>query len=739
MNKKGFAISIILYSLVFLIISIFYMLLSIVKTRYTVTSGLRESVIEELSSGNSLYTKIATLGDDSSVNYVQKYNNEKGNPIDTADGTGDKEVYYYTGTNARTNSNVIFGNYCWQIVRTTKTGGVKLIYNGIKTSDNKCPNDENLRPKTIGVQRDGSTGIKISNLSGSKIYGTKFEIFNDNGTYKFRLLNTTSYSWSNSTYQDIIGKYVCGTSSEPTGDSTTCTTLYNVGYYYNNDKASTVQYLVYNSSRYWSISQSPYNPYSNSLAYVGYMYNDVFKVDLRQLDYSYSLYQKSGVSLDYYYGDEALWVTDHYELRMSGVTPTATSAWSDIKDSAIGMYTCLSTTNTSCTNVYYIVGIASPNLIYSIQLYNGEQPDTKSVTWTIGTSYTENNGNYSLTGTRTLSFLLKDWYTDYNNDSYKNFYICDNMTSSTCSSEVYYVGGTSSLMLFYNKVSKTYVFANDVEYVNGKYKLILNNPTEKPYKSIWNWYKDYNTINSTHYTCFDNYDSVNNTCDGSIYYVIYADKVQSWFIKLSNGDKIEDALQKMLNINNSNSSGINKYNSTMKSIIDSWFSKHLESYGNYLDMDVVFCNDRTVKNYFGWSPTGDVTDRSLHFKNIDELTKDNASLSCNNVTDRFSVNNNKAKLTYPIGLLTEPERALMGKDYASAQHTYWLMSPAGGRYDLVGVRFVNASGGSLASDLDDFGDIRPVIALKPGVEVSEGNGTYNTPYIIDAIPEELSE
>ena len=38
-------------------------------------------------------------------------------------------VYYYRGN--VTNNNVIFGNFCWKIIRTTNTGGVKLIYNGI--------------------------------------------------------------------------------------------------------------------------------------------------------------------------------------------------------------------------------------------------------------------------------------------------------------------------------------------------------------------------------------------------------------------------------------------------------------------------------------------------------------------------------------------------------------------------------------------------------------------------------
>ena len=37
-------------------------------------------------------------------------------------------ILYYRGN--VTNNNVLFANYCWKVVRTTDTGGVKLIYNG---------------------------------------------------------------------------------------------------------------------------------------------------------------------------------------------------------------------------------------------------------------------------------------------------------------------------------------------------------------------------------------------------------------------------------------------------------------------------------------------------------------------------------------------------------------------------------------------------------------------------------
>ena len=50
MNKKGFAISIVMYSIVFVLISVFYMLLGILKVRYTVSSNLREDIMNELNT-----------------------------------------------------------------------------------------------------------------------------------------------------------------------------------------------------------------------------------------------------------------------------------------------------------------------------------------------------------------------------------------------------------------------------------------------------------------------------------------------------------------------------------------------------------------------------------------------------------------------------------------------------------------------------------------------------------------
>ena len=47
----------------------------------------------------------------------------------TTDTDSGEPVYYYRGA---VDNNVLFANFCWRIVRTTETGGVKLIYNGVQ-------------------------------------------------------------------------------------------------------------------------------------------------------------------------------------------------------------------------------------------------------------------------------------------------------------------------------------------------------------------------------------------------------------------------------------------------------------------------------------------------------------------------------------------------------------------------------------------------------------------------------
>lgn len=83
-----------------------------------------------------LYKKIASLslGNDKDINLGEDTQSgvfQRNNTINN-----EYPVYYYRGT--VTNNNVLFAEKCWKIVRTTETGGVKIIYNGDISDGNTC-------------------------------------------------------------------------------------------------------------------------------------------------------------------------------------------------------------------------------------------------------------------------------------------------------------------------------------------------------------------------------------------------------------------------------------------------------------------------------------------------------------------------------------------------------------------------------------------------------------------------
>ena len=81
----------------------------------------------------NVYKRIAYYWKDNGA----KVSSKSGTGIFEFDSTKDDQypVYYYS-TRIDSN-NIIFGGYCWKIIRTTSTQGVKLLYNGTP-EDNQC-------------------------------------------------------------------------------------------------------------------------------------------------------------------------------------------------------------------------------------------------------------------------------------------------------------------------------------------------------------------------------------------------------------------------------------------------------------------------------------------------------------------------------------------------------------------------------------------------------------------------
>ena len=75
---------------------------------------------------------------------IEDYNNNV-QVAKTTDEDGN-DVYYYTGSDEDTYyvdlNNIVFNNFCWRMVRTTETDGVKILYNGVYKEDTKCNNED---------------------------------------------------------------------------------------------------------------------------------------------------------------------------------------------------------------------------------------------------------------------------------------------------------------------------------------------------------------------------------------------------------------------------------------------------------------------------------------------------------------------------------------------------------------------------------------------------------------------
>ena len=172
---------------------------------------------------------------------------------------------------------------------------------------------------------------------------------------------------------------------------------------------------------------------------------------------------------------------------------------------------------------------------------------------------------------------------------------------------------------------------------------------------------------------------------------------------------------------------LNNYNSAMKGYLDNWYKKNLTGYTSFLDQTSVYCNDRSIRELGGWNPTNSPSlTTTLQFYQYSA----NRDLNCVNETDRFAVTNNKAELTYPIGLLTEPERNLMTANFAKTGQYYWGASPFNFGNDYAFVRYVISTGGINNDYVSVSFGARGVVSLRPGTKLENGTGTYNDPYIV---------
>ena len=563
-------------------------------------------------------------------------------------------------------NNVIFAGYCWRMIRTTDTGGVKLLYNGAVV-DGTCSD-------TNPQSHFGYSDIFSEEMGANYYYAPNYSF--DDTTNKFKLEgNLIQSTWSSSTKDQLIGMYTC----KSTDPDEQCDKMSYIVGYSNETRAYLIKSVLTASSN--AIGSIRYNMNSNSPAYVGYMYGYVYSPQLNDLGSSTggivespSSTMRIGPSITENQ-DGTYIINDSFEVTQND--------WSTNYNNYLYHYYC-SSGEISCQVPHYIIDAGRSSLGY-----------TSIFKMKIATSH---NG-YTLLDP--VEIRNDELLRNYNN--FTDFlYTCGN-TNDVCIPNNYTV--------IYRITNKYYYYYRNLYFGTG---VTWNGTTYELINPISG--EDYfrnNKYMSYHYYCPLN----GVTSCNKVEYIIYksATKVQKLSFQNGEGTNVQLILNNMLK-NNSNESLI-------KHIVE-----NLRSFSRYIE-DTVYCNDRNILDIAGWSNTGN-PEGGLQFKNYGNL---NINLDCSEITDQFSINNNHAKLKYPVGIMTINEANLFTNKTLMAMAEVWTMSACSFSGYYSNVRYVppknvcNNYGMNLASTNKVF----PVISLKPGTEYVDGDGSMADPYVLN--------
>ena len=183
------------------------------------------SLMESIKEGAVLDTGVTFNTAPTTGTYIFNSTSNSANPI-----------YYYRG--AVTNNNVKFANFCWKIVRTTETGGVKLIYNGVPAGDGSCNNTGTA--SQIGTSTFNSTYTSPAYVG--YMYGTVYT-----STSKTLTKQTDTYLYGNDVAWDGTNYTLVDTkeSSSWTTDYKTLATKYHYTCFNGTGICENVNYINY--------------------------------------------------------------------------------------------------------------------------------------------------------------------------------------------------------------------------------------------------------------------------------------------------------------------------------------------------------------------------------------------------------------------------------------------------------------------------------------------------------------
>ena len=195
------------------------------------TSTITDGATQLNAYATSIMVPVATS--DASLDFTQTSEATETNGVYIKSGTEtySNPIYYYRGS---VNNNLIFADTCWKVVRTTETGGLKLLYNGVP-SNGQCNNTGSASaigtntfntnynsPAYVGYMYGNVYEVyyvEMSSVTDAYVYGNS--VTYSNGTYT--LTNTISGVWSDVYETGLINNhYTC------LSTGTTCENVYYI-------------------------------------------------------------------------------------------------------------------------------------------------------------------------------------------------------------------------------------------------------------------------------------------------------------------------------------------------------------------------------------------------------------------------------------------------------------------------------------------------------------------------------
>ena len=675
-----------------------------------------------------------------------------GNTIYKASGQDGKDTYYFAG--AVTNNYVYFGGYYWRIVRINEDNSVRLIYAGTSATDtaafistsqayNSSYNNSAYVGYMYTTSQQYGTGTNspiktvvdnwyASNLNSYSGYISKTAIYCNDRTVASGSWSATGSTFYYAAYGRLVTNqtptFICSNSSDRFTASTstgngkltypigliTIDEVYYAGGLYNTKNSS--YYIVQNASSganyWWTMSPYYWRGSNATVFYVG------------------------GSS---YTGN----LNDDWVSNARGVRPV------------ISLKACVTVSG----------GDGTTDNPYEVELAEGcanvdnEVPknpvtvsaatnDTSMATVVAPSSVIINSGS-----SHTFTFTVKDGY------EYESVTGC-NGTYDTSTNKLTVSNVTSSTTCQVNFKEKIPTFADTILEDNP------NVSTRSSFSSVFTTSNNGNTIyKASGQDGLDTYYFAGTVTNN---YVKFANKY--WRIVRINEDNSVRLIyagtsatdkagfistsQKYNSINDNSAyvgymyTANQQYgtgtNSSIKTVVDNWYTSNLNSYSGYISKTAIYCNDRTVGSG-SWSATGS----GFYYAAYTRLnTNKTPTFACSNANDRFtaSTSTGNGKLTYPIGLITMDEvyyaggytannsNYYMAQNASSGASQWWTMSPNRLGY---GSALVFHVGGSSNSGRLNYGSVsnsygvRPVISLKSCVLASGGSGTASDPYTVE--------